>query len=145
MEIRKPEHRSAKILAIEYRGPAKQDAESLANGFRAGGVTLNPPREAADGKATLAVGEIILTIVASAAARALLDVTLDKLRMYMVNRIQGNTLTSESPNLQISVAKENGQVVARKLVSLRVASVEFVTKFVKEVGEAVVKAVGEAS
>ena len=142
MPMAKEAEKSAdKILTIEYRGPAKRDAELLAQSIRTGGVPVGEPVAATDDKATMAIGEIVVTIIASAAARALLEVTMTHLRDYLVSRIERESGKSDAPNVQVLVAKETGGTAAKKLISLRVATAEFVTKFIKEVGDEVVRTV----
>jgi hypothetical protein len=126
-------------LLIEYCGPARRDAELLAHNLRMAGIAADDPVLSADAQATMAIGEIVVTIVASAAARALLDVAMEHLRGFLISRVQGTSQDSDAPNMQVLVAKPDGTVATRKLISLRVATADLITKFVKDVGNEVLR------
>jgi hypothetical protein len=128
------------VLKIEYSGPSRQDAEELASALaEAGSVPVN---QASTAKASMATGEIVLTILASAATQAIIHVAIDKLREYLRDRISaGRTGGRKAPNMTIIVRGKSGKPV-HKLISLRLATLDFAAEFMDNLGDEIGKAIG---
>jgi hypothetical protein len=127
------------VLRIEYSGPSRHDADELASVLaEAASVPVN---QAPNSKASMAIGEIVLTIAASAATKALVDIAIDKLRDYLRDKILATrSERNKAPNLKI-ILQGMGSKPIQRLISLRVATLEFAAEFVKNLGEDVAKSI----
>jgi hypothetical protein len=132
--------RAEQVLRIEWSGPSGQDAEGLAAALdEAGPVSVN---QAPTAKASMAAGEIVLTIIASAATQAIIHVAMDKLREYIKEKISaGQTARKKAPNMTIIVQGKDTKPV-EKLISLRLATVDFAAEFMDNLGDEIAKAIG---
>lgn len=134
-----PTAAAEQALRIKWNGPSGQDAEELASALSvAGSVPLNQDPTA---RATMAGGEIVLTILASAATQAIIHVALDKLRDYIKEKIAaGRIERKKAPNMRVIVQGKNVHP-AEKLISLRLATADFAAEFIKDLGDEVAKAI----
>jgi hypothetical protein len=127
------------ILRIEYSSGAQADADALAADLAEVGNV--PVQKAANSKASMAVGEVILLIAASSATKALIDIAIDRLREYLLRRIGERPADrTEAPNIRV-VVERPGMKATQKLLSLRVATVDFAAEFIKQLGDAVAKSI----
>jgi len=128
------------VLRIEWNGPSGLDAEELASALSvAGSVPVNQDPTA---KANMAAGEIVLTILASAATQAIIHVALDKLRDYLKEKISaGRAERKKAPNMRVIVQGKDAKPV-EKLISLRLATVDFAAEFMDNLGDEIAKAIG---
>jgi hypothetical protein len=128
------------VLKIEYSGPSRQDAEELASVLAEAGSV--PVSQAPTAKASMATGEIILTILASAATQAIIHVAIDKLREYVHKKIlAGRSEGKKAPNMKIIVQGKGAKPV-QKLISLRLATLDFAAEFMDNLGDEIAKAIG---
>jgi hypothetical protein len=127
------------LLKIEYSGPCRHDAEDLASTLaETSSVSAQP---SPGSKASMAIGEIILTIAATAATKALISVIVDQLREYLKSRIlKRETEEDQAPNLRVIVHRPASRPV-EKLIALRAASVDLAAEFAKNLGEELLKPV----
>jgi ADP-ribosylglycohydrolase len=127
------------VLKIEYSGPSRQDAEELASALaEASPVTVN---QAPCAKASMATGEIVLTILASAATQAVIHVAIDRLREYMNKKIlAAHHKGGKAPNMRVLIHWKSAKPI-QKLISLRVATVDVVAQFIDNLGDEITKAI----
>jgi hypothetical protein len=128
------------VLKIEWSGPSNREAEELASALaEAGSVSVSQAHTA---RATMAAGEIVLTILASAATQAIIHVAIDKLRDYVKHKISaGRVERKKAPDMTIIVKGKDANAV-EKLISLRLATVDFAARFMNDLGEEIAKAIG---
>jgi hypothetical protein len=146
MATENPAVSPAAAWEISYRGAARLEAEELRKQFELAGAPVCEPREAIRADAKLGAEEIIITIVASAALKAVAQVAFDHLRSYLVHEIsEREEVKKVHPNLQVVVKKHTTDPGKKELLSLRVASVQMIDKFISNIAEAVIKAIVPAA
>jgi hypothetical protein len=127
-------------LRIKYSGPCREDANALASELGRGQVI--EPERAAEDTSRFAIGEIVLTVILSSAAKAAVDVLIERLRTYLEKRIQkGEASKTRAPNLKVVLEGHDGGRSERR-IALRVATIDLVAKFLQNVGEDATKAMG---
>jgi hypothetical protein len=128
------------VLKIEYSGPSRQDAEELASALAE--ASSVPVSQAPNAKTNLGAGEIVLTILASAATQAVIHVAIDRLREYVRGKIlAGHSKGKKVPDMKIIVYGKGTKPI-QKLISLRLATLDFAAEFMNNLGDEIAKAIG---
>jgi hypothetical protein len=134
------------ICTISYKGDVGEEARRIKAEMEGGAVIIAPPQEIEDPKKRLGAGEIVITIILSAAAKAVLQMVFSRLLKYLVERMEGQPGTDKnlgpgSPvntekilHLQIVLKKES-QVVGREVLSLKEASANVIVRSVNRLSE----------
>lgn len=131
---------SMPICDITFQGEAGPDAREIKNMMEHAGATVDTPRYASTIPGQLGAEQVVLTILLSAAAKAVIDVALDSLKSYLIQRLEQQrkklrlhvVLKGESKNVE-------KKVVARELLDLKTASVAAVCKFIGQISDAALK------
>jgi hypothetical protein len=136
---------------ISFIGDAETEANEIKNVLAGAGAAVTPPRSISRQDAELGAEEIILTIVLSAAAKAVIGVGLEHLKTYLINRVKkGKEVNPEASvphsvektQLQVVLKGESKQVFDRKFLDFKVATVESVCKFIGSLSDGVLKHLG---
>lgn len=139
MQNREDKLRESEALSISlaYRGQsAKADAEQMHDKLQASGLAVEPLSEIGRGRADLGAAEIIITIMVTAAAKAVITTALKYVEDYIRERTArgGGDL-----NLQVVLQEPSAQPAKRFPFSFRRATVETVTAFSESIREAILK------
>jgi hypothetical protein len=128
------------ICNITFQGEAAPEASEIKNVMESAGTTVESPRRAPTVPGQLGAGEVILTILLSTAAKATIDVALDHLKSYLVQRLEQQR---KKLRLQVVLKRQSKdaakKVVARELLDLKTATVEAVCKFIGQISDAALK------
>src|SRR5437764_15221838 len=79
---------STSVWEINYRGDVQEQAKALQQAIEQSGASVTAPVKVPDDDANLGAGEIILTIIATAAAKAIVDVVAKQLQEYLRDRVK---------------------------------------------------------
>jgi hypothetical protein len=123
------------VIAVTYRGAgAKVDAEILEAKLQASGVSVQPLTETGQEQARLGTPEIVLTILASAAVKAVATTALSYLQDYLRERVAEG---KKDLNIQVVVKDPASQRRQRLLLSMKLATAQTVIAFGDSVKEAI--------
>lgn len=123
---------------IKYRGNVAEDASRLLTYLSAAGARIETAVPLAEDDARLGGGEIILTIFASAAAKALIDLVGLQIRQYLAKRIENS---SEPLSLRVVVRSDPSNSCRQHVIDVRGVTATLVDKFIANISDAVKKAV----
>lgn len=123
---------------IKYRGNVAEDASRLLTDLSAVGARIEAAVPVPEDDARLGGGEIILTIFASAAAKALIDLVGLQIRQYLAKRI-GNS--SEPLSLRVVLRSDPSSSGRQHVIDVRGATAALVDKFIANITDGVKKAV----
>lgn len=117
-------------VEIEFIGGVREDADALRADFQKAGLPVEAVREISKPTGTLGAGEIILTLVASAAARGAAEMAFDHLRIYLKKKLsEGEKSVNRELKLSVTIKQAGGDREETTPFSLRSATVEAVDKF----------------
>lgn len=118
-------------IAVVYQGvSAKAEAESLHDALQASGIGVEPLSEIAPSGARLGVAEIFVTIVVTAAAKAVITTALQCLEDYLRERME-----KERPDVRLQVVLKPQEM--RFPLSLRRATTQAIIAFFENVRKSV--------
>jgi hypothetical protein len=121
------------IYEISFRGDGRAEASEIKAVLEKTGVTIAEPRPGLTTPGELGAAEVILTIVLSAAAKAAIEVALDHLKSYLVQRVEQKRTKL---HLQVALKKEAAKrAVAREFIDLKAATTEGIFKFIGKLAE----------
>jgi hypothetical protein len=130
------------VWQISYRGRIEPEVEELKGRFESVGVQVGSPREIKETDAKLGAEEIIITIIASAALKAVVQVAFDELKNYLTKKYLGGEKSKKKlPNIQIVVKKNGTDSGKRELLSLKSATTDTIKKFIDNLSETAGKAI----
>jgi len=125
----------AAVMTIVYRGPeAKGEAERLYMALQASRMPLEPVSEVGQGEDRLGTPEIIITILVTAAVKALSTTALKYLEDYLRERAGG-----KGQDLRIQVVVKHSESHHRKkfLLNLRQSTTEAAISFSENIRQAI--------
>ena len=108
---------------------AMEGGEDLYAALREHGVAVAPPVQEGEGDARLGTPEILLTIVVTAAAKAVVSTGLTYLEQYLLRQVE---LPTGERRLQVVVKTDSGGV-KRFPLGLRAASADVIKAFIGNV------------
>ena len=124
------------LISIEYYGEAREEAEQIRSELAQSPAQLTDVRECDPEEADLAVAEIIITIIVTAAAKAAASTALGYFEAYIRRRIEeGKNL----PDGQLVIKRKEGDTVDRIPFSSRTMGLEMVAEFSKNLRSAIDK------
>lgn len=133
------------VLGISYSGDTRSEAEDLRVQLESAGARVGEPLEIKETDAKLGAEEIIVTIIASAALKAVVEVAFEKLSGYLTRLIEDKgKMNKKLPNVQVLVKKSRDDHGKRELLSLKVATSDSIKKFIDNVSDATTKAIDSA-
>lgn len=137
LELETKQQNDSGSLTVAYRGAdAKGEAERLHSSLKSLGAVAEPLSEIKQDDARLGVAEIIITIVVTAAAKAVITTGLKYLEEYLSEYAEkAGTYTK----FQAVVKKAGASTVKRIPFSLRGATVETVKTFSENIRQAISK------
>lgn len=126
---------------IRYSGPSASEATEVAQRLRSAGIPVGLPEQLPSSGAELGAEEIVLTIVVSAAVKALLEVSMSRLGSYVADLIKAPSgqHQDKKPNLQVIVQGQKGNKKHREVLNVRNATAETAHKFIDNIKGAVLK------
>ena len=124
-------------IAVAFQGSdAKEEAERIHLELQTSGLAVEPLAEVGQDEARLGAAEIIITIVVTAAAKAVLTTSLKYLEEYLRSRVEGG---GANVNVQLVVKAPEKPRPHRFLLNLRQASGQTVIAFCENIRQAVAK------
>jgi len=125
------------LISIEYYGEAREEAEQLRSVLAQSHAQVTEVRQRDKDDVDMAVAEIIITIVVTAAAKAVASIALEHLETYIRQRIEeGKRL----PDGQVVIKRrEDGKTVDRIPFSFGTMGLEMVAEFTKNLRSAIDK------
>jgi hypothetical protein len=123
---------------IKYRGDAKLDAAALQQNITAAGLHIHDPVEVPEDDARLGAGEVILTIIATAAAKAVVDVVATQLREYLRKRL---TSQPDKVGLRVVVRRDKHSSGKQHSIDFKGATADLIDQFVTNVKESILNTI----
>jgi hypothetical protein len=122
-------------IAIAYRGSeAKAEAGLLHQGLQAMQIPIEPLSEARHGEDRLGTPEVIITIVVTAAVKAVATATLKYLENYLSERAKE---TDRDLKIQVVVSDPKSQRRKKFLLGLKEVTTQAVISFSENIGKAI--------
>jgi hypothetical protein len=121
--------------SLAFRGrAARSDAEDLQNSLRQSGVLTGSIREEPPLQGGLGPTEIILTVVAAEAAKAVISVGFQALEAFLTARLQSRP---KSGTIQVVVKGKKDTLSTRKTLDLRRMTADAITTFLEGLRKAI--------
>lgn len=122
-------------ISIEYYGAAREEAENMRTVLAQSSAHVNDVRECDVDDLDLAVAEIIITVVATAAAKTAVSIALVYLEDYIRQQIEAG---KNVPDGQVVIEKDN-ETVGRVPFSFGTNRLEMMATFAKNLRAAIDK------
>jgi hypothetical protein len=126
---------AAAEISIEYYGEAREEAENMRTVLAQSSAQVNDVRERDVDDLDLAVAEIIITVVATAAAKTAVSIALAYFEDYIRQQIEAG---KKLPDGQVVIEKDN-ETVARVPFSFGTTRLEMLATFSKNLRAAIDK------
>jgi hypothetical protein len=123
---------------IDFSGDTDEDASQLRAGLSSAGIRVGTCKRLPVHDASLGAGEIILTIFASAAVKALIDVAGQQIREYLAKHM---SRAAEPVRLRVIIRKDRTSTGKHHVIDPRSAAATMVDKFIANICDAVKKVV----
>lgn len=124
-------------ISIEYYGEAKDEAEQFRSALAQSHAHITDVRRRDPDDVDMAVTEIIITIVVTAAAKAVASTALEYLEIYIRKQIEEG---KKPPDVQVVIKREeDGKTVDRIPVSFGTMGLEMLAAFSKNLRGAIDK------
>ncbi len=128
---------AAPVISIAFYGNAGEDAEQLREALAQSPAEVMGVSERGRGEVDMAAAEIVITIVATAAAKAVASVALGYVEAYVRRKIEER---KGGPDLQLVLKRgEDGKTVDRIPFSFGTMGLEALASFSKNIRGAIEK------